>query len=677
MKKYFLRVLIIVCLSVASFSTPFLTGTRAYAADYDPQHTMLALNMAIVSIHKIIATQDRIVLDQEYSNIINNLSLGNIEADTDIKELYQNMMDIISRKRLRGEEARRFHERYEQQETNRLINAIAGIRAYGGNISSLLGSFAVACISSFMDYQNSRDELLATLDNDLWQLKKEDITDCNELQKKLLDASWNLLRQYRLPDEYRVVQKSLDEFYRAVSEIDASKRYRMLRAIEKEFRIYPPYWFYRGRAAQDDKNNAEAERCFNKFEEVWRPVLRQDPYKVESAKYRFCELVKNVKADKISDDIKQKALEQLKIIQNNTPTEDWSNVIFTGMAYATLGEKKRGIDCIQANVDFDYGKDTSNLFIEQLKTSKMDLSSLPTKIEALSVQRILSDAQDREFSTVLVEYFKGNEDSAKKALERMSETSSNKNIFFVLGLMEMNKQGPINYIKVNELNRQTDGNLKYGKADMLALAEYYAGRNSIPARLVLGFDALNEKKPQKLLAYLLPAAQSGNALAQSLVGTVYAMSSDFDNAKQWLIKATENGNSFGNMTLAFLYMGGRGVPKNPAKAVELFNKAADEGHWMAQFTIGKMYYDGDEDVNFKKDYKKAYMYLTLAKLCGSYGDDDAAIQKMLDKIEGKGILWDSDPKIPHKEMQEAKQEAERRFAKIKDRTAEKSGWWFW
>ena len=334
------------------------------------------------------------------------------------------------------------------------MNAVVGIRAYGGNIGSFLGSLAVACISTFMDYQNSRDELRAELDKDLWQLKKEDIIDCNELQKKLLDASWNLLRQYRLPDEYRIVQKSLDDFYRAVNEIDVSKRYRMLRSIEREFRIYPPYWFYRGRAAQDDKNDAEAERCFNKFEEVWRPVLRQDPYRVESAKYRFCELVKNVESDKLPDDRKQKALDQLKIIQNNTPTEDWSNVIFTGMAYASLGEKKHGIDCIQANVDYNYGKDVSKLILEQLKTGKIDLSSLPAKMEAVTVQRILSDAQDREFSTVLVEYFKGNEDSAKKALARMSKTSSNKNIFVVLALMEMNKQGPINYIKINEFARQ-------------------------------------------------------------------------------------------------------------------------------------------------------------------------------------------------------------------------------
>ncbi|MBR6900795.1 MAG: hypothetical protein IKN30_01870 [Synergistaceae bacterium] len=49
---------------------------------------MLALNMAIVSINRILTTQDRIVLEQEYQDIINNLSLGNIESDYELTALY-------------------------------------------------------------------------------------------------------------------------------------------------------------------------------------------------------------------------------------------------------------------------------------------------------------------------------------------------------------------------------------------------------------------------------------------------------------------------------------------------------------------------------------------------------------------------------------------------------------
>lgn len=67
---------------------------------YDPQHTMLALNMAIVSIHRIISTQDRIILDQEYNTIINKLALGNIESDYELTGLYAELMNFITGKGL-------------------------------------------------------------------------------------------------------------------------------------------------------------------------------------------------------------------------------------------------------------------------------------------------------------------------------------------------------------------------------------------------------------------------------------------------------------------------------------------------------------------------------------------------------------------------------------------------
>ena len=52
--------------------------------EYDPLHTMLALNMAITSIHRIINSHDRIILNQEYTTIINNIAVAHIKADEEL-----------------------------------------------------------------------------------------------------------------------------------------------------------------------------------------------------------------------------------------------------------------------------------------------------------------------------------------------------------------------------------------------------------------------------------------------------------------------------------------------------------------------------------------------------------------------------------------------------------------
>ena len=51
---------------------------------------------------------------------------------------------------------------------------------------------------------------------------------------------------------------------------------------ERKFRVYPPYWFFRANAAMRAGNDEECRKSYAKFNEVWRPVLNYDPYKLEA-----------------------------------------------------------------------------------------------------------------------------------------------------------------------------------------------------------------------------------------------------------------------------------------------------------------------------------------------------------------------------------------------------------
>ena len=62
---------------------------------------MLALNMAIVSVHKILTTESRSVLEQEYENIINNIAQGNIASDPEMLSLFLKLQGVISSRRLK------------------------------------------------------------------------------------------------------------------------------------------------------------------------------------------------------------------------------------------------------------------------------------------------------------------------------------------------------------------------------------------------------------------------------------------------------------------------------------------------------------------------------------------------------------------------------------------------
>ena len=63
-----------------------------------------------------------------------------------------------------------------------------------------------------------------------------------------------------------------------------------------------------------------------------------------------------------------------------------------------------------------------------------------------------------------------------------------------------------------------------------------------------------------------------------------------------------------------MYANGEGVPKDPVKAVELFQKAADQGNVDAENNLGVMYFSGE---GIARDTDKAKEWFAKAAAQGN------------------------------------------------------------
>ena len=341
--------------------------------EYDPLLTMSALNMAIVSLHRITSTRDRLILDREYKNIINNIRMGEINADPELTSLYQEIVRVIHRGRLRDDERRRIEENFSRQKQKSIKEIISGNVFPSLSTSPLewLVKLAVSCVS---EYFSSKVRSEINYAGETLRLNSEELDEYDELQRKLLDSSWKLLRQYKLPDSYRLTQNALDKFYSAVQESEPSKRLRMLRYIEGDFAMYSPYWFYRMKSAQESHDNEEGMKSFGRFNEVWRAVLRKDPYKVEALKYKIDVILQTG----LNSENVRKIHECLTEIRENAELEDWPNNIYMGMMYFALG-RRMAADCLMCNIDFGYETEISRNVLVCISGK----NNLPQKTEAL------------------------------------------------------------------------------------------------------------------------------------------------------------------------------------------------------------------------------------------------------------------------------------------------------
>lgn len=122
----------------------------------------------------------------------------------------------------------------------------------------------------------------------------------------------------------------------------------------------------------------------------------------------------------------------------------------------------------------------------------------------------------------------------------------------------------------------------------------------------------------KSLEMLLPLAQSGDAVAQEVLGFMYArgegIPTDETAAYQWFTLAAEAGRTEAQFQLGRIYRDGAGVPQDSKTALYWFGKAAQRGSPDAMNAAGEIYL-GRYDIHV--DYGAALEWFFQAAEQGS------------------------------------------------------------
>jgi hypothetical protein len=325
----------------------FTPGEMRAELDQDQAklQVLQSLNLIAVSLTHILTYNDKVVLDQEYNTIINNLNLGNI-PDADIIALLQELMDLLTNSKIQDHEREylltRFDKNVQTELKNRMRSRIFDtdlvLNPYAGILKSVLytGSF-------YFNYRSQMDSYAKEKEEGKWEIEAKTMQGFNNFYKKLLKYSWDLMRRYDLPDEWRLNEKQLRDYTDILKEPDLERRYRKLERIESSFKKFPPYWYYRGQAAQEIGNNKEAMDCFNQFQQINQRILRKDPY---AASVAMCKTM--LKAEQ-SDPAMLKS--DLDLILANSDDADWGNILFAALQYGRMEDPDTAGKLILRNLD--------------------------------------------------------------------------------------------------------------------------------------------------------------------------------------------------------------------------------------------------------------------------------------------------------------------------------------
>lgn len=117
-----------------------------------------------------------------------------------------------------------------------------------------------------------------------------------------------------------------------------------------------------------------------------------------------------------------------------------------------------------------------------------------------------------------------------------------------------------------------------------------------------------EKNPEKAFQWYKKSAEQNHAVSQSELGVCYregrGVAKDLLQAKAWFEKSAAQNNSYGLACLGEFYEYGWGnTPVDLARAIELYQKAADQNYPWAQHKVAKFYGEG---IGIEKNPTKAF-----------------------------------------------------------------------
>lgn len=346
---------VVVLFSISAWSaTDPPTGAEAERA---PLEAILALNYLSESLANIIQYNDRLVLDREYSKIINNLNLNKI-PDEDIMLQHAQLLGLLHKHILSADEREMLEKEHGKNLDSALKSAFSGaasgIRFTGEPYSTIL-SVVASCGAATMNYQQQREALKDLHEKEIFKLEAGVRDELTKFRQSFLMLSWNTLKNYGIEDSWRITEKQFDNYLEILKDANLVRRSERLQVVESQFQKYPPYWYYRGRTNQDiyesasdaEQYKAGALDCYDRYEGMQEYVcLRADSYAASVAMSRIVLLGKDATPDQI--------LKDLQTIIKNSEDSDWGNILFAALQYARLGKVQEARNLLIRNINNGY-----------------------------------------------------------------------------------------------------------------------------------------------------------------------------------------------------------------------------------------------------------------------------------------------------------------------------------
>lgn len=382
--------------------------------------------LAITAEEIRISKDNRLMLDEIYTSLLNDINPGAIDETT--QDHLKNLRDIIKSYINISVKRDRLQYIYNQDKAETIRSAIPNPLAIlsttqAFNWKSLVASVAYTVVDSYNSYKSAN----ATVDQEFlmsgWELDDEETATIQKNRERAFDYMVDIVQEYGLDGKLTLSEKAIETFAEICAIESVQQKIRRLESEEETYKLLGNYWLELAACYYETSQYQKCLDCVSKYNDLATGIYRMDYNYVQILPMVIVAAQETYTGDEYVSVISGFA----DYILENTTTEEWSISYFAAQVYLDLYAKTDDRQYLEAAYNIAYDNVTI-LLDEQRALNSTYLADVVELTIDEPDYRFMTDAEEEaakkeyeEEKKRLKEYNKSLKESRKTELPPMYE----------------------------------------------------------------------------------------------------------------------------------------------------------------------------------------------------------------------------------------------------------------
>ena len=309
--------------------------------------------LAITAEDIRISKDNRLILDDIYTSLLNDINPGAIDETT--QDHLKNLRDIIKSYINISVKRDRLQYIYNQDKAATIRSAVPNPLAIlsmtnSFNWKKLATSVVYTVVDSYTNYKNANDAVDQEFLMSGWELDDEETDTIQKNRERAFDYMVDIVQEYALDGKLTLNEKAIETFAEICEIESVQQKIRRLESEEETYKLLGNYWLELADCYYQTSQYEKCLDCVDKYNALATGIYRKD--------YNYVQILPKaiVAAQETytGDEYISRVQAFTDAIMENTTTEEWSTRYFAAQVYLDLYARTANREYLEAAYNIAY-----------------------------------------------------------------------------------------------------------------------------------------------------------------------------------------------------------------------------------------------------------------------------------------------------------------------------------